>query len=484
MKLLHKIFLVNFLTSLVFFVLIIIAGRSLAVLKFRDLEAMIEKDMVPAIAETLSREYTQQGDWHRFRHDPHVFLHLVLSVFDKNGFFRNQPPPPLRPWGHEFVSPRGKPVLLHERLALFDADQVKVAGLDLPEGPAYAMYPIVCHDKISGYVGFKRGGWGHELFKRFLDRRMVKFYGTGVVMFLFSSGIVSYFLSQSMLSPVAKLTQGTRALTQLHFQTRIQVRTKDELGRLATDFNHMAETLEAYEALRQQWVRGIFHEIKTPLTILQGEIEALQDGIRQLDQNRIDSLHSEVLYIETLVNDLHILSSVYTDTFEMEPVPMSPVELLDSLIDRLDLRLEKEKLTVTRKLSHKTCLVNADDARLRQVFLNVLENNIKHTSKPGTITIADSIHENDLVINIEDSGPGVPTQSLSKIFDRLYRVDSSRKSRHKGSGIGLSICKAIVSAHKGEILATLNEAGGLKIEIRLPLHTSDEKQYIPLGKNE
>jgi two-component system sensor histidine kinase BaeS len=124
-----------------------------------------------------------------------------------------------------------------------------------------------------------------------------------------------FLLSRHLLRPIKKLADGTQALTARQFKTRIDVHTKDELGQLASGFNIMAQTLERYEQTQKQWLSDIAHELRTPLSILQGEIEAIQDGVREVNRKMFDSLHAEVLHVTKIVNDLHELSMADSGPF-------------------------------------------------------------------------------------------------------------------------------------------------------------------------
>jgi two-component system sensor histidine kinase BaeS len=289
----------------------------------------------------------------------------------------------------------------------------------------------------------------------------------GLIVFILA-GLVSYGLSRYILSPVNKLMAGTLALMDFKFDTHIEVGTKDELGLLAQDFNRMAKTLEAYEALKKQWVVDISHELRTPLSVLKGEIEAILDGIRPFSPERMESLHSEILYLEHIVNDLHLLSMADAGALTMKPKPIRPVEILKTTLVLFENRFEQEELTLVNRLTCHKEKISGDRDRIRQLFSNLIDNSLKYTRKPGTLTLADRIENRMLIIVMEDSGPGVPPEAVDKLFNRLYRVDPSR-NRGGGSGLGLSICKTIVSAHGGEILAGTIKGSGLTITLKLPL---------------
>ena len=301
--------------------------------------------------------------------------------------------------------------------------------------------------------------------------RLRTFYTLGVVLFILAA-VVSYLLSRHILSPVDELTRGTDALAQFKFSTRIKVRTTDELGRLAADFNRMAQTLERFETMRRQWIVDISHELRTPLAVLKGEIEALLEGVRPTCPEQIRSLHAEVIHLEKIVNDLHMISSADTQALVLKKQAVDPFEIVSSVLHSFGSRLENAGLKIDILDNLPKIRVMADEIRLRQLFSNIIENNIKYTESPGLIRVNGDAGYQSVTIVIADTGPGVPEDCLEKIFDRLFRLDAARQRESGGTGLGLSICKTIARAHGGDIFASLSEAGGLGITLVLPLEES------------
>jgi two-component system sensor histidine kinase BaeS len=281
---------------------------------------------------------------------------------------------------------------------------------------------------------------------------------------------VAFLLSKHLLAPIRKLTAGTQALASRRFDTRIEVETIDELGQLAADFNTMAQTLEQYERMRQQWISDIAHELRTPLSILSGEVEALQDGVREVNPDTLDSLSSEARHLSKIINDLHELSLADAGVLSIKKEPVDPVPVLNATLRHFRIRFEENQITVENNLRNDGSVTVIGDAdRLQQLFSNLLENTLRYADSSGTLKIWQACTENRLMLYFEDSGPGVPEEALEHLFDRLCRVDKSRSRAKGGSGLGLSICKSIVNALGGEIRAANAASGGLRIEIELPL---------------
>ena len=297
--------------------------------------------------------------------------------------------------------------------------------------------------------------------------QMLYIIGGGILLL---AAIVAFLLSRHLLAPVRKLTAGAQALASRQFDTRIEIESKDELGQLAADFNAMARTLEKYERMRRQWISDIAHELRTPLSILRGEIEALKDGVRQVNHDTLDSLYSEARYLSKIVNDLHELSLADIGALSIKKVPIDPVAILNETLGRFKQRFAENQITIENKLENQPPMNIIGDAdRLQQLFSNLLENTLRCADAPGTLKLGQERTGNRLTLFFEDSGPGVPEEALDRQFDRLYRVDRSRSRTYGGSGLGLSICRSIVNAFGGEIRAVNGNSGGLRIEVELPL---------------
>jgi len=222
--------------------------------------------------------------------------------------------------------------------------------------------------------------------------------------------------------------------------------------------------------MRQQWISDISHELRTPLSVLRGELEALQDGVREMNRATLDSLHAEVLHVGKIVNDLHELSLADTGSLLFVNKPIDPLQVLTNTLESFRTRFERRSIEVQADPAPgEPRRILADPDRLTQLFSNLLENTLRYVNAPGTLKISHHCTAKRLTLTFEDSGPGVPEESLPHLFDRLYRVDKSRSRSRGGSGLGLSICKSIVENLGGDIRAANAPSGGLRLEIVLPL---------------
>lgn len=490
----HKVFVTFLLSSLVMIACMVLIARYYAARNFENYVNKMEMTRLNELAEELSREYGKTGNWapiienigpwfgilgHRFGPQPPFPApdgnpHPDGPPPEAHRILGGPPPPdgpPLPPY-----LPSGPPSPPHRarqpHIALFDADKKPMSPPEITSAEGYRLKAIQVDGELVGWLGIKRHERPvHPLDMEFLRLQSKIFYSTAGVVLLLSI-LVTFILSRHLLAPVKLLAEGTRALTSRKFETRIQVRSRDELGQLAADFNNMARALARYEQMRRQWLADISHELRTPLAILRGEIEAMQDGVREITPEALDSLHFEVLHVSRIVHDLHELSLIESQSFDTEKTEVIPLDVLEETVRVFQPRFDQCGIKIeTAGSDCKRLPVMANADRLKQLFSNLLENTLRYSHSPGVLTISNEIKPGPglLVIHFEDSGPGVPEQSLGRLFDRLYRVDKARSRAKGGSGLGLAICKSIVEWVGGSIEAANAPGGGLRITVAFPL---------------
>jgi two-component system sensor histidine kinase BaeS len=481
-KLSYKIFAAFLLTFFVVLALMIGSIKFFAYHNFSDYVHKVEIDMLDEFVDRLTAEYERQHGWQRLKGNYFLWYATlrqsqVGSSSPSGGAVSSSAT--VTKTAHKAASRddrvgRDQSQIRYvyrmlPRITLFDERKAPVVGrARTMEG--HALREIKVDGKTVGWLALrKHERLSHPLDVAYLKEQSKVFYLSGIAM-LALVAVVSYFLSKNMLSPVKQLTAGTRALTSLKFDTRINVQSKDELGQLAADFNVMAKTLEQSEQIRRQWLTDISHELRTPLSILRGEIEAMQDGVRETSPRNLDSLHSEVVYLTKIVNDLHDLSLAETGALPLNKKTIDPAKVLKETVRLFETRFAQDQITVFDEFtSDQRLRFQGDGDRLTQLFSNLFENALRYVDRPGSLRIWQTLAEDRLTLHIEDSGPGVPDESVERLFDRLYRVDHARTRARGGSGLGLSICKSIVEAHGGKITAANGESRGLRFDIELPL---------------
>jgi len=451
-KLAYKFFMAFSLTALMIVALMISIMQFFMRKNFSDYVNQTMLANIDNLVSDLQEEYRKHKEWDHRRFKPLLERHL--PEFSKFKGAPSQRPPDSRSDKAERPPPP---------FSLFDAKKQPVAGPAL-SSERHTFREIIVDGKLVGWLGLRIGDeFLNSSDLAFLTKQTEIFYVIGVCI-LILAGIVSLFLSKHLLAPIRQLANGTKALTSLKFDTEIHVHSEDELGALADDFNKMAETLRHYETMRRQWIADISHELRTPLSVLQGEIEAIQDGIREMNTETLASLHSEVVRISRLVNDLHLLSLADSQNLRLKKEPIKPILILRDTLKIFRTRLKQQNISIIADVGDCYRIVSEGDKdRLVRLFSNLIENTLRYADSPGTLTIRANHSSSELTICFEDSGPGVPEESLNRLFERLYRVEKSRSRASGGSGLGLSICKEIMERHGGTIRAENAESGGLRI---------------------
>ncbi len=452
----HKLFGAFFLILAVI-VGALIFSRYLFTANFHNYINQLEMEKLDLLVPVLQQEYQSAGDWQRVRVTPE---HWETTLHDIADIRQNPPPDP----GH-----RQNRELRVSRLLLSDERLQPIIGV--PEAnDRLQLVPIEVDGTVVGWLGLKerrpfRSGPPAVLLER--QARQLTLLGGGIVIV---TVLVVVVLSRHLIKPIRHLTDGTRALAERNFAVRIKPGSGDELGQLAEHFNSMAETLERSETMRRQWLADISHELRTPLAVLRGEIESLQDGIRAPTPDNLASLHTEILRLGKLVEDLHQLSLAESGALAINRDRIEPAAILAATADGFQSLFDQHDITVQFDLPGLfTHSMTGDGDRLAQVFRNIFENICRHVRTPGHVQVTGRINGSQLELCFADSGPGVPAEALPRLFDRLYRVESSRSRAGGGSGLGLAICKQIITEHGGTIHAEPSSRGGLAIVVILPL---------------
>ncbi len=292
-----------------------------------------------------------------------------------------------------------------------------------------------------------------------------------VLVVLAISAFVAWLTFRRIVAPLERLSSAARAMGQGDFSTRVTPSGADELQTLTASFNTMASNIEDEDVRRKRYTSDIAHELRNPLANIRGYIESAQDGVTPINQELIDSLHEDTLVLQQLVEDLQVLTLAESGalTIALEPVVLA--EVTDSLAAQYESRLAGMSVSFCYDVAD-TIEVVADSLRLRQVLSNLLANAARHTVN-GQITLAATIDKQaqTVTILVSDTGEGIAPEHLAHVFDRFYRVDSSRNRQSGGSGLGLAICKELVAAQGGTISATSEPGQGSVFHVDLPART-------------
>ena len=267
-------------------------------------------------------------------------------------------------------------------------------------------------------------------------------------------------VSRRVLAPVSALGAAARRLGQGDLSQRVPTSSRDEIGQLGSTFNSMAEALEKAERNRRNMMADAAHELRTPLSNIQGYLEAMRDGLLQPDSATIDTIHQQVLHLARLVEDLRLLALAEAGVLSLNLQPDSLEEVIRRSVEAFRPRAEVKSVYISLEVS--------------PVVGNLLENAIHHTQEAGQVTVlAEVIESSTARVTVSDSGEGVVPEDLPYIFERFYRVDPSRTRATGGVGLGLTIAKQLVEAHGGTIRAESISGKGSRFIFDLPL-TNDQ----------
>ncbi|MCZ2720518.1 ATP-binding protein [Marinomonas sp. 15G1-11] len=358
------------------------------------------------------------------------------------------------------------------RFLLFDENQKTIIGHG--QFKKVKTEPVIVHDKIVGYVGLKSV---RELVQdqtlRFVRQQGEAFLLISAFM-LTIAALLTWPLAQWLSTPICSMRRATRKLSAGEFDTRLKVKGHDEISDLGRDLNNLAKTLDKTRQARKRWVADTAHELRTPVAILRGEIEAIQDGIIKVTPDSLNSLLQETIHIGRMIDDLNQLSmhDMGSLNYHMEPANID--EVLKDTVQSMTRTFNDANITLELEIDKKAKYeLMADTDRLFQLFSNLMNNSLKYTDAPGSLNISISKTSDVIVIRFEDSSPGVSEEDKDRIFEQFYRVENSRNRATGGRGLGLAICNQIIEGHNGSMSAYHSPQGGLGIKINLPLNQQD-----------
>jgi len=276
-----------------------------------------------------------------------------------------------------------------------------------------------------------------------------------------------------VLAPVKRLMFATHRLAGGDYTTRVAAGRRDELDRLAGDFNVLADSLQRAERSRRDFIADISHELRTPLAVLRGELEAIEDGVHAFDRHSLASLQTEVAMLNKLIEDLYELSLSDVGALSYRKVPADIGQLVRASVEAMRESFRAKQITLSLTLPEPSAqestngaagmIFQVDPARFVQLLKNLLLNSLRYTDPGGSVCVSVTVVPRGWQLDIQDSLPGVPAEALPHLFERLYRVDESRSRQSGGAGLGLALCRAIVTAHGGTTIARPSPLGGVWI---------------------
>jgi two-component system, OmpR family, sensor histidine kinase BaeS len=369
------------------------------------------------------------------------------------------PPPPPR---------RGRPDSFGARVAIFSLEGRQIDGFQMPNGAKTIGRDIILAGKPIAIAKVQLVDVPDGVEARFLKGQTNALLLVSLVLIIVSA-LASWWVAQIWARPLNAMRAATSRIAEGEFSVRVPVAGLREVAATTENINNMANALERLERARRVWLAEISHELRTPVTIMRGELESLMDGVRAPSSGAVLSLHEEVLVLTRLIDDLHLIALGDTGRLPctFEAVALGPV--VDSACRRFRPQADAKGLELTFAPSGLSDFqISTDEHRLAQVLAIILSNSVRYTAAPGSIHVTTARVLDYIEIRVEDSAPGVDDEALEVMFESFRRLDPSRNKESGGSGLGLAVARTLVGALGGTIAASHAKSGGICVTITLP----------------
>lgn len=282
----------------------------------------------------------------------------------------------------------------------------------------------------------------------------------------------SFALARSITIPLRKLNAATQAIERGNLSYKVDIKSNDEVEHLAAAFNKMTDALEATNRQRKQLLADIAHELRTPLAVIQGNLEGMLDGVVEADKEQLGSLYEETVHLNRMIKDLRDLSLAEAGQLSLEKEPTDIGQMVTRAVNLVKPLAEEKSIALECRFE-AVPLIEVDPGRVNQVIYNLLTNAVRYTDVGGEVAVITGIERQGLTewvkIAVCDNGQGIDEADLPHIFDHFYRADKSRTRKSGGSGIGLAIVRQLVEAHGGKVHVDSKLGKGSCFYVLLPV---------------
>ncbi len=398
------------------------------------------------LAPDLVAYYRQRGGW-----DPSPKLDELVA--------RGMAMPRGRPW----------PDAEYVRLILTDADGRVVAGD--PQGQMRVIAARILNrstaldlnGRVIGYLVMESGTRETALAAA-LQRSLLWSGALAAGLAIILGSLVTH----QMLRPLTALAEAADKIAAGDLDVRVPADSGDEVGELANRFNEMAAALQRDKMLRRTMIADIAHELRTPLSVMRGQLEALQDGVFETTAENLEPVYEQTLLLGRLVDDLHTLSLAEARHLHLEVGPVDAGDLVRRVVVRFGDQARARGVALTAEVGDGRLTVRGDSQRLEQVLGNLVSNALRFTPTNGEVTVRAWAEDGGVHVEVQDSGEGIAEEHLGLIFERFYQADPARDRAAPHSGLGLAISKELVEAHGGRIGVENAREGGARFWFWVP----------------
>ncbi|MCL6631452.1 MAG: HAMP domain-containing protein [Alicyclobacillus herbarius] len=335
--------------------------------------------------------------------------------------------------------------------------------------------PVTVGNQVVGHLWIRdRGLDALYAMKQTVVHSMTVASVAGTVLTVGIALVVGAWFSRRLTRPLHRIMKAIHRIGEGQLQTQLPIDSRDEYGEVAQAFNDMAARLHKTEEARRHLVADVAHELRIPLTIMQGQLELIQQGVKPAGPETLLPIHDEVIRLTRLVQDLHQLTLAEVGQLPLQIQPTALDALLARIVDNFQVEAEVKQvqLTFASRLEQGVCSP-VDPDRITQVFVNLIGNALRYTPKGGCVRVETQLEGDQVVVSVQDSGPGIAPEHLPYVFDRFYRGEADRSRESGGTGLGLAIAKEFVEAHQGQIDVRSTPGHGTTFIVRLPLGTPE-----------
>lgn len=457
-----KLTLIVLSVSLLSVLIVFLLARWVTV---REFDRLVIGQALSDFSERVTSYYRTHGNWQG-----------VMSALPRRDAGGPPPPPDQRPPdqpppNQPPPAPRPNPFALldQEGCVVVPAGAYLLGDCQPPTGPEPRTPLFIAQQHIGTVVTVQKTLGFNAIETAYLIRtkRAVLLSAIGAAVLAIILGLV---VARAFIQPLRTLTTAIRAMTTGDLHQQVPIQSQDELGELARAFNQMSADLAHANQARRQMTADIAHELRNPLLVIIGYLEAMRDEVLQPTPERLATLYDEAQHLQHLVTDLRMLSLADAGKLSLQRETLLPQELLQRVYSAWQTQAQQRQIGLETLVATDLPLLHVDPERMMQVFNNLVSNALRYTPAGGSITLTAQRDAGCVLLMVTDTGKGIAADQLPLLFDRFYRADPARQDEDGASGLGLAIARSIIEAHGGRLSATSAGLGqGATFTVNLPV---------------
>lgn len=428
-----------------------------------EFDSFVQNRDLTALANTLGGYYQLNGSWEGIEN--------VLKPISSEGMGpRLRTGQPLR--NRYSRNPNLNFLLISKEGTVLFSEIAETIGKQISSSDMINATPILVGDENVGYVlpAMSKDIWERDtpegIFLANINQVVVFSAIISAIVALLAGG----FLAYTMTTNLRKLTNATKIVAQGQFDHHVDIKSNDEFGELASSFNQMSDKLAQSTELRKQMTANIAHDLRSPLSIILGYTEALNDGKLESSPEIYQIMHTEAGHLNHLIEDFKTLALADAGELPIYPQNISPQVLLQRVANSFRVQASQKNIHITLKVDQDLPEMQVDVERMVQVLGNLVNNAIRHTQKNGEIQLVSFQKKEMILLQVKDNGEGISEEALPYIFERTFRGDNSRQQNAGEAGLGLAIARSLVNVQGGKTFVTSKIGEGTTFTIQFPLN--------------